>query len=99
MTGKNFHSVVNRQGIVGIRCNHRQGTTILCYTSPYATAKRNDWLIRNLIRLYSAYYRKVRWESAGRFWKKKEPAIAVSYASFYGGEMFNGDQDEKSETR
>ena len=95
MIGKCFHSVTNRNGITGIRCNSRAATTILCYKSPYATIKQNEWLERNLIRLYTAYYYKVLWETTGQFWKNSEPAITVSYADFYGGETL-GDSIKKS---
>ena len=98
MLGKNFHSVTNRNGILGIRCNNKSATTMMCYKSPYASAQSNNWLEHKLIRLYTTYYYKVIWESTGRFWKENEPAITATYASFYGGDTLYGDKDEKPKT-
>lgn len=95
MIGQAFHTVVNKNDMVGIRCNYKPAVTMICYRSPYATAKHNIWLERKLLRLYNIYYHKVLLESTGRFWHEKEPAITANYASFYGGEALNDDKNEK----
>lgn len=85
MTGRNFHSLKNQNGIVAIRYNYKSATPILTYQSPYASEKTNDWLQHKLIKLYEAYYYKVLWETRGRFWKESDSAIPVEYTDTYGG--------------
>ena len=54
---------------IGIRTNVRPSATMtLCFRSPHASCKTDNWLGGKLLRLYTAYYRKVRRESGGQFW-------------------------------
>ena len=54
---------------IGIRTNVRPSATMtLCFRSPHASCKTYNWLGCKLLRLYTAYYKKVMRESGGRFW-------------------------------
>lgn len=94
-----FHSIVNKKGMVGIRCNNRSSLVGLYYQSPNASIKSNAWLERKILRIYTKYYLKVSLETTGQFWRENEPAINTTYANFYGGEVLNENQNEKSEKR
>jgi len=85
----NFHSIKNRNGIIGIRGNHKEATVALYYQSPYADRKANEWLQKKILKAYEEYYNKVRFNSCLRFWKENQPSITVSYTSFYGGDLLN----------
>lgn len=67
MWGRNFHCIVNRHGIMGLRCNNSKSTMMLCYRSPYASERNNMWLEKKMLALYTRYYHKVMWESKGQF--------------------------------
>lgn len=90
-----FHSVVNKNGLVGIRSNNRNIITGLFYRSPNASVKSNNWLETQILRVYTRYYLKVTWETAGQFWQEQATHILTTYATHEGGEETNGNQDEK----
>lgn len=69
MLGEVFHTVVNDTGHLGVQYNHSNAIMTICYRSPYASLKSNDWLERKLVKLYTAYYFKVLLETKGRFWE------------------------------
>ena len=49
---------------IGIRTNVRPSATMtLCFRSPHASCKTDNWLGGKLLRLYTAYYRKVMWDT------------------------------------
>ncbi len=81
-----FHYEENPQRI-GIRTNLRPATTmILCYKSPHASPITNHWLEYKILRLYTAYYKKVMRESMGKFWEEDEiSSVKDLYTTFCGG--------------
>ncbi len=81
-----FHYEENPQRI-GIRTNLRPATTmILCYKSPHASPLTNYWLEHKILKLYTAYYKKVMWESMGKFWEEDSiPPMKDIYTTIYGG--------------
>ena len=85
MVEKDFNSTKNKNGIIGIRNNYRVGTTLLCYGSPHASVKANNWLEKKLLKIYQLYYYKVLWETRGRFWEEKESGLKVKYTDCCGG--------------
>lgn len=85
MLGNVFHTSVSDLGRLGINYNHSEALTVVCFRSPYASIKSNNWLERKLLRLYTVYYYKVLFETKGRFWKDVDKQ-ALTYTK--GG---NGD--------
>lgn len=81
-----FHYEENLQRI-GIRTSIRPTKTmILCFKSPYASPFTNHWLGYKILRLYTAYYKKVMRESMGKFWEEDSlPPVKDLYTTFYGG--------------
>ncbi len=86
MLSTQFHYEENLQRI-GIRTNLRPATTmILCYKSPHASPITNHWLEYKILRLYTAYYKKVMRESMGKFWEEDEiSSVKDLYTTFCGG--------------
>ena len=78
MEGKVFHSVVSDIGHMGVQCNHCDALTIISYRSHHASRKTNEWLERQMIKVYTKYYFKVLLETQGRFWEDKENQ-AITY--------------------
>ncbi len=83
-----FHYEENLQRI-GIRTNLRPAITmILCFKSPYASPLTNHWLEHKILRLYTAYYKKVMRESMGKFWEEDSiPPMKDICTTIYGGKL------------
>ena len=83
---------------IGVRTNIRPSATmILCFRSPYASPLTDHWLGHKMLRIYTAYYKKVMRESRGKFWEECSEAPEKDlYTTFCGGGTGNGNQAEKS---
>ncbi len=73
-----FELTYDSSGNVGVQCKEcRAGigrgtkpeykTVLIAWRSPYATAEHNDWLEKQLKKLYTRYYMKVIIENMGSF--------------------------------
>ncbi len=88
MSSTPFHYEENLQRI-GIRTNLRPATTmILCFKSPYASPLTNHWLEHKILRLYTAYYKRVMRESMGKFGEEDSiPPMKDICTTIYGGKL------------
>lgn len=71
MWGRNFHSISNAHGLMGIKNNNSKSILMVCYKSPYSSLRNNIWLEKKLLAVYTRYYHKVMWESSGQFSDKR----------------------------
>lgn len=80
---------------VGIRTNNRPvKTMVMCVKSIYASPLTNCWLEYKILRIYTAYYKKVMRETRGKFGEEESRAPEESiYTMFDGGKLtYDGDQ-------
>ena len=78
MQSKVFHSITNKKGVLGIKCKFKPIVAVVSYKSPFASIKQNNWLEKELVKVYSRYYYRVLLSTSGRFWEEtKTPRIVV----------------------
>lgn len=87
-----FHCETNPCRI-GVRTNNRPvKSMVMCVKSPYASPLTNYWLERRIIKIYTAYYKKVMRESRGKFWEEcSEAPEKALYTTFCGGVTIDED--------
>ena len=85
MQGRIFHSMTNKKGFLGIKCNYSPSVTIIGYKSPYATIRQNDWLEKKLVKVYSRYYYRVLISTSGRFWEEPKAIVSEKLDEITGG--------------
>ena len=83
---------------IGIRTNVRPSATMtLCFRSPHASCKTDNWLGGKLLRLYTAYYKKLcgnREENSGTRIRGSRRKTCITLD---GGKLtYDGDQIKKS---
>lgn len=82
-----FHCEIDSSR-VGVRTNVRPvKSMVMCVKSPYASPLTNYWLEQKILKLYTAYYKKVIKESGGQFCEEysKTPKNPI-YTTFCGGD-------------